>query len=293
MSKQWLRIALLSVCSLVAAMIGRAQKPTDAPANPENIEAALKLTLAAALEYEIRVGKDEKEKKLDLQREPVLKWSNPDRGEIHGNVFLWTRDGRPLAVGCLFKWFSPFTHMSHEFQSFAEEPLTAKFHGNQVWETNEPGLRFEDIPSATAPAANEAQRILQMKQLAKDFSGKKTERDETKDVELRLLTQPIHRYAAPKQDVITGGLFALVHGTDPEIFLLIEARGKDIAKARWQYAATRMTGVAVLLRHKDQKVWSSDVVPWKEIYEHKHAYTSFMFKEIPDFLKEAAAKLKP
>jgi hypothetical protein len=288
-----LLIALLPVGSLAVAAIGSDQKPADTPANPENIEAALKLTLAAALDYEIRVGKDDKEKKLDLQREPVLKWSNPDRGEIHGNVFLWTREGRPLAVGCLFKWFSPFTHMSHEFQSFAEEPLVAKFHGNQVWETSESGLRFEDIPDAAAPAANEVQRLLQMKQLAKDFSGKKTERDETKDVELRLLPQPIHRYSAPKQEIITGGLFALVHGTDPEIFLLIEARGKDAATARWQYAATRMTSVAVLLRYKDKQVWSSEVVPWKDVYDHKHAYTSFMFKEIPDFLKEAAAKLKP
>jgi hypothetical protein len=293
MRRHRLRFAFVLFYMPFIAAVAFTQKLADQPANKENIEAALKLTLAAAVEYEIRVGKDEKEKPLDLQKEPVLKWSNPDRGEIHGNVFLWTRDGRPLAVGCLFKWFSPFTHMSHEFQSFAEEPLSAKFHGDQVWETSESGLRFADLPKAPAPAANEAQRLLQLKQLAKDFSGSKTERDDPKDVELRLLPQPIHRYAAPKQGIIGGGLFALVHGTDPEIFLLIEARGKDLATARWQYAATRMTGVAVLLRHRDQKVWSGDFVPWKEVYDHKHPYTSFMFKEIPDFLKEAVAKPKP
>src|SRR5580692_2600991 len=104
-------LSLLFGGSFAIAAIGSAQKKEETPANPENIESALKLTLASAAEYEFRVGKDEKEKPLEMMREPVLKWSNPDRGEILGNVFLWTRDGRPLMVGSLFKWFKPFTHM--------------------------------------------------------------------------------------------------------------------------------------------------------------------------------------
>src|SRR5262245_27178602 len=147
-------IATFAVGSLVvaAAVGGRAQDPADAPANPELIAAALKLTQAAAAEYEIRVGEDERP--LDLQREPVLRWSNPAQGEVHGNVFLWTRDGRPLVVGSLYKWFSPHKHMAHEFHSFAEGPLSARFHGKPVWKTGEAGLRFVDVPAATAPAAS-------------------------------------------------------------------------------------------------------------------------------------------
>jgi hypothetical protein len=291
MSRYWLPTAALSLCWLSAVAIGQAQKPAETPADSKNIEYALKLTVAAAGEYEIKVGEGETAKGLEMMKEPVLKWSNPDRGEIHGNVFLWTRDGRPLVVGSLHKWFSPFTHMSHEFHSFAEEPLAARFHGKEVWETSEPGVHFADVPGAPAFAAGEAQQLLQMKQLAKEFSGSKSgEREDPKAIELRLLTQPIHRYSAPKQGLLSGGLFALVHGTDPEIFLLIEARGKDAATARWQYAATRMTGVTVLLRHKDQKIWSSDALPSATIHDHKHAYTTFMFKEIPDFLREAADK---
>jgi hypothetical protein len=279
-------------CLAIAVTLGRAQNPADAPATRENIEAALKLTQAAAAEYEFRVGDDGKP--LELQSEPVLKWSNPDRGEVHGNVFLWTRDGRPLVVGALFKWFSPMTHMAHEFHSFAEEPLRAKFHGVPVWKTSEAGLRFVDVPKAAVPAGNEAQRILQLKQLAKDFAGskKKPDGDET---EVRLLPQPIHRYAAPKQGILNGGLFAFVEGTDPEIFLLIEARGENAANARWQFAATRMVaGEEVRLRHRDQQVWAAEILPWKDIFvEHERVYTTFRFKEIPDFLKDALPKPKP
>lgn len=292
MSRRWFLLMLVPISSLAVAALGFAQKPDETPANKENIEAALKLTRAAAKEYEIRVGSDEKAKPLELLSEPVLQWSNPDRGEIHGNVFVWTRDGRPLVVGSLFKWFTPFTHMSHEFQSLAEEPLAAKFHAEPVWKTNGAGLRFIDVPGAPAPAAGEAQRLLQMKQLAKDFAGWKKERDGITG-ELRLLSQPIHRYSAPKQEIQSGGLFAFVQGTDPEIFLLIEARGEDATKARWQYAVTRMTGAEVRLKHRDKEVWAGETVPWKDVNDHEHVYTSFLFKEIPDFLKDAIPKPRP
>src|SRR5262249_20047282 len=136
MNRSWLLVALLSIGALVV-VVGWVPAADEPPASKENIEAALKLTLAAAAEYEIVVGNDEKDKALELRREPVLKWSNPTQGDVHGNVFLWTRDDRPLVVGSLFKWFSPHTYMAHEFHSLAEEPLRAKFHGKDVWKTTE------------------------------------------------------------------------------------------------------------------------------------------------------------
>jgi hypothetical protein len=227
------------------------------PINRENIEAALKLTQAAAAEYEIRVATTTN--RSSCSRSQCC--GGRTREEVHGNVFLWTRGGRPLVVGSLFKWFTPFTHMSHEFQSLAEEPLGAKFHGKPVWKTRERGLRFVDVPRAPAPAATEAQRLLQMKQLAKEFTSTKRERDENSPGELRLLPQPIHRYTVPKQGILNGGLFAFVQGTDPEIFLLIEARGENSASARWQFAATRMNSVELRLRHRDEQVWAAEILP--------------------------------
>jgi hypothetical protein len=161
-----------------------------------------------------------------------------------------------------------------------------------VWKTSESALHFVDVPSAAAPAANEAQRLLQVKLLAKDFSGWKKERDGI-ETELRLLPQPIARYTAPKQGIINGALFTLVHGTDPEIFVLIEARGEDAASSRWQFAVTRMNSVQMRLRHKDQQVWAVENLSTKEVYDHERVYTNFLFKEIPDFLKDALPKPKP
>jgi hypothetical protein len=277
------RLLLPSALVALAGAVGLAPAADEPPATRENIAAALKLTLAAAAEYEIRVGD---EKPLELKKEPLLKWSNPDRGEVHGNVFVWARDGRPVVVGSLFKWFTPWTHMSHEFLSLADAPLAAKFHGTEVWTAAANAPTFADIPGAPAPAAADAQRALQMKQLAKEFAGTKKEREDANPVELRLLPQPVYSYAVPKGGTFAGGLFALVHGTDPEIWLLIEARGKDAAGAKWQFAAARMSSAEVKVRHGKTEVWTGETALWKDVQDHKRPYTSFLFKEIPDFLRE-------
>jgi hypothetical protein len=292
MSRRWLLI-VLPVGVFFTVAVGRTQQSTDLPPTPEKIEAAYRLQLASAAEYEFHVGKDKKP--LELVREPKLKWSNPQKSDVQGNIFLWMREGRPLVVGGVNNWFSPRAWMQHEFHSLAEEPLHATFHGDAVWTTEEAGVKFVAVPGAAAPAANEVQRRLQLRKLAKEFSGVARYRNEANDTELRLLPQPIHSYAAPKQGILNGGLFAFVRGTDPEIFLLIEARGKDTATARWQFAATRMTNMAELrLRHQEKRVWEAELLPWDDVYgSHKLAYTSFAFNEIPDFLKEVMAKPKP
>jgi hypothetical protein len=293
MNRRLFLILVLPVSVLSAAAVGRPQKPTETPATPANIEAAFKISRAAAAEYEFRIGKDDKP--LELVRESRLKWSNPAASDVQGNLFVWTRDGRPLVVGCFMRWFSTRSVMQHEFHSLAEEPLKAKFHGDPVWATNQAGLKFADIPGAPAPAAGEAQRLLQLRKLAKEFSATAKYRKAPDDTELRLLTQPLHRYAAPKQGVVNGGLFAFVRGTDPELFVLVEARGKDTATARWQFAAARMTNMAELrLRHQDRQVWEAGLLPWKVVSgSHERPYTAFELKEIPAFLKEAIAKPKP
>jgi hypothetical protein len=294
MSLRWL-LLILPVVVLTTAAVGRPQKPADTPATPENIEAAFRISLAAAAEYEFRVGKDENGKPVELVRDSRLKWSNPAVSDIQGNVFVWTREGRPLVVGSFMKWFSPRSVMQHEFHSLAEESLKAKFHGSRVWATDDAGVKFANIPGAAAPAASEAQRLLQIRKLAREFSGTAKYRDAPSDTELRLLPQPIHSYAAPKQGVVSGGLFAFVRGTDPELFLLVEARGKDDATARWQFAAARMTNMAELrLRHQDKQVWEAGLLPWKAVSgSHELAYTAFELKQIPDFLREATVKPKP
>src|SRR5262249_32297430 len=85
----------------------------------------------------------------------------------------------------------------------------------------------------------------------------------------------------------------LVHGTDPEIFVLIEARGRDAASARWQYAVARMTNSALRLRLRDKEVWAVGSIRGREVTDPNRPYTTFFFNEVPDFLRDALVKPKP
>jgi len=273
-----IRTISLAACAAALAFAAgaAAQDSTPAvPANKELIEAALKLTQSEAAKYEFTL-EDENGSIPTLRKDPVLKWFNPTVGEIHGNVFLWTVKERPVAVGSLFKWFSPHTHMSHEFHSLAEVPLAAKYDQREVWRTSKAGVAFAPLPDADRPASSANRRFLQMRELAKGFSATKTERDGNL-TELRLLPQPAYRYAAASDKVLDGGLFVLVQGTDPEVFILIEARGEG-DKAEWMFALARMNSVAFQVRYQDKSIWSVEIMPSREYTSHAEPYTTYMFK---------------
>ncbi len=77
--------------------------------------------------YTIRhLGSD---RPLTLKPEPILKWSNPVRGSIYGDVFIWTENGRPEAVASIYKWYSPHTHRANEFHSLALDKLIGERDG--------------------------------------------------------------------------------------------------------------------------------------------------------------------
>jgi hypothetical protein len=296
---RWLCRSLLALLlgAVSAPLVAQEPAPELTPVDKQQIEAALKLTTAEAGKYTLQL--DGADTQAKLREESLLRWSNPSVGEIHGNVFLWTVNERPAAIGSLYKWFTPHTHMSHEFHSLSESPLAARYDDKEVWRTKKPGVSFVAVPEAPAPAATAAQRLLQMKRIARDFTATKTERDGSRQ-EMRLLPQPIYRYAAPAEEVQDGGLFVLVQGTDPEVFLLLEARGKAdaqpadridaqpadridaqpadrITAPRWMFAPARMNSVGFDVRYQDKPIWNVEIMPSRDISSHAEAYTRFMF----------------
>lgn len=266
-------LILVAACLIPSHLFAQSlPSAPSAEADKEQITAALQLTQQAASKYEFIIENANSDQPK-LLAEPVLRWSNPAAGQVHSNVYLWTLEGRPAVVGSLFKWFSPHTHMSHEFQSLAEQPLIGKFDGKEVWKCGEPGLRFATLSDAPRPAAGKPQRLLQMRELARNFTVMKRERDGTIG-ELRLLPQPIYRYESSQTGVVDGGLFAFVQGTDPDLFLLLEVREGN-GTPTWQFAASRMNSVALSLQFKTQTIWQVEVLPWSDVNNHRLSYTSF------------------
>jgi hypothetical protein len=255
---------------LVAASIALADEPKD-----EKARAALSVEhgRAEVTKFKIRAaGRRDDEFRLDPK--PVLHWSNQIRGSLYGDVYIWTLKGRPEVVGSFLEYF-PSQHIEVELHSLSLGPLVAERPDQLSWTTSEPGVRLKPIPNAPPPAKTPAQRLRQIRELAKEFTARQTAWNGI-DYELRLLLQPLYRYEGTEGDLVDGALFAFVHAGDPEVFLLIEAREVGDT-AEWQYALARFNSVFLAVKHKGREVWTvQPIVPWESVLDRQQPYTAIM-----------------
>lgn len=220
----------------------------------------LPIYVKEAAGYSFAVESDPK-KKVELKKEPVFEWSNPSRPrQGQGVVFLWLREGRPSAVGCIFSQLAlqvKGRNVVHEFHALDRDKLlVSRPRGKPPWRP-QVGLQRKALSDAATPAPTRGARLVQMRRLAQEFTGHEVD-GEGKHVEMRLLPAPLYRYPVAKSGVIDGALFTLVstEGTDPEVFLILEAREED-GKTRWEYACCRFSDRSLYLQRKDKEVWSS------------------------------------
>jgi len=154
-----------------------------------------------------------------------------------------------------------------------------------LWEPKAPGIALTPIEGAPAPAATAAQRLGQMRSLAREFTAR-THDAKNNRWELRLLSQPLYRYESTDPDVPDGALFAFVTsaGTDPEAILVIEERQPRGGGAPvWHRAVARFTDMHLSVRHKGEEVFSAPIIRGKplDLYP-KQEYGIYADRVIPD-----------
>lgn len=252
-------LATIVVGLLLGVRMSNGQEAT-APNDSASAEAdeAAELALAEVERWNLRL--DRATEPLALIKKPVLRWTNPHVGRVYGSVFLWTADGRPQVVASVFKWYSPRDDHYFEAKSLAGDRLNASRGGLSKWRSRAADLEWSVLSDAAAPRESRRERLQQMRQLARDFSGELIDRrngDDGRRVQLRLLTQPIYRYEGVKPPTVDGALFAFVQGTDPEILLLLEARAHG-ARRQWHYAVARLNTDTLTVRHDAREVWKAD-----------------------------------
>jgi hypothetical protein len=217
---------------------------------------------------------------LELKKEPVFEWLNPDRNAQQGAVFLWLRDGRPAALGNIFSephQKLPGRKIMHELHALDPEKLLVTREEFNQWKP-QAGLGRKDLPDAAPPAAAAGARLLQMRRLAQEFVGNSVDRDR-KRWELRLLPTPLYRYRPARTGVVDGALFALMSsaGTDPEVLLLLEARESD-GKLRWEYACARFSDWELHVQRKDREVFAS-IPSETNVFAHDPLHLYRLFPE--------------
>jgi hypothetical protein len=205
--------------------------------------------------YQMRLG-DRQSTSLALTSTPVLRWGNPAANGEDGAVFVWLKQGRPEVIGTFFTYRRASTGeivLKHSLHSLASQSITADYREQRIWSPKSPGVQFRPVPGAPPPAETARLRLLQMKSLAKEFSGKLVDLKGA-SFDLRLLPQPLIRYEPSGANVLDGAIFALAEGTDPQALVLIEARISR-GTSQWEYAFARFHFASLWGYHRDKEVW--------------------------------------
>jgi hypothetical protein len=197
---------------------------------------------------------------LKLVEQPLRFYTNPVRSnDQHGAIFLWTEEGRPAVIGSIWSALNlqnpAVRFVTHEWHSLLSDPdVTATREGRPLWTSGEAGIAWEPLSGAPLPAASRSARLVQMRAIARRYSATIQTQGES---ELRLMEQPLFRYAEGTAGVIDGAIFDFAMTTDPELLLLVEARDSG-GKRGWQIAFARFGNKAMAVKDGDRTVWSCE-----------------------------------
>jgi hypothetical protein len=243
-------------CLLLAAALPAQAPADDAGPKPESAAERLEFMKASARAFRFRRGTGDQS--FELQAEPAFRLGKQYTDVLEGAIFFWLGDGgRPEASMQLFKLQyaggPPGGVWIHSFSSLSPGTFTVERDGRTVWNPATPGVELRPVAGAPRPAESAAQRSRQMRAMAKEFAASDDFR-KNGWLDLRLLPTPIARYGGAGTKVVDGALFAFVEGTDPEVFLFLEARPGEGGMV-WQYALAPMTVFAVKATHRGTTVW--------------------------------------
>ncbi|HEY7329296.1 MAG TPA: hypothetical protein VH592_16760 [Gemmataceae bacterium] len=193
---------------------------------------------------------------LTFAAKPLLRYSDPTRGLQGGTVLLdgsvWRLgiQGRPTALVTIeiYEVSEAPGVLSYEFLSLTGAKFSVKHKEEKIlWEPTESGLTLKELPDGPKPASTASARLVQMRKLARRFTVK--EQFHGKEIECRLLTQPIDRYQAEADKIVDGAILVYVNSTNPEVGVVIETDGNH-----WFYGTLRLTASEAAVALGDRQV---------------------------------------
>ncbi|HET6422379.1 MAG TPA: hypothetical protein VFG20_01770 [Planctomycetaceae bacterium] len=192
-----------------------------------------------------------------LAAEPLFRYTDATRRLHESALWLWGTKGRPVAVMAIefYPKQPKNTPWLFEIVSLSAERIRAKHTTHLDWLAEKPGVAFRDLPDAGVPADRPTLRLAQMRQLMRRFTANETAVIEGR-IELRPMANALHRYDDATLKVIDGAIFAFANGTNPEVFVLLEAQSVAGGPPTWKYSLAQMTGGSVAVSVDGNEVWS-------------------------------------
>ncbi len=198
---------------------------------------------------------------LQISRTPVMTWTG--LGGWSGDVFVWSGDGRIQLIGCVGSQQTGATrNYFQEFVSLATTPIDdVNLDQSVKWRVPMAADPPHAIAGVPPPSASARRRLSQLRDIAKQFNVGMQVSDENRESSLRLLPQPLAREVGGSGEVVDSALFAVVSssGTDPEAFLLIEAR-RVKEELIWTYQPARFTTREVWMFRDGEEIWHAPAI---------------------------------
>lgn len=210
---------------------------------------------------------------LELHPQSILRYTNPQRPNVqHGSVNVWTDKGVPHIIGAIWsaedRKNREQRNLCYEFHSLSAAPLKVTMENTKVrWEPRASGVEWITLKNVPAPPATRALRLTAMRRITAEWTATGLA---TEEAELRLLPQPLYRYPEMVEGPLDGAIFAFVVGTDPELFVVLEAsKDRPGISDGWRISPARLTGTPLTLKRKNETLWSS---PTWENFNRQQVY---------------------
>lgn len=196
---------------------------------------------------------------LSISAEPAIRWAHFDVGRYYGDLYVVTAQERPVAAFALFRWFHPVPRAYVCATSLDNSQVVASRNGKVLWQPRTSALTWKPLPKAEPPNESRPNRLVQMRRIARRFSGEVSDQpvaDQTTMKRLRLLPQPIYRYSS---DAVDGAIFAFANGTTPAVLLCLEA-DLDPKTIGWRYGFARRWSWEARMSNEHEEIWMAPSV---------------------------------
>jgi hypothetical protein len=252
--------ALLFLISALATVPGRGEETADGDEARKAERLAslneMKELIATLKVWAVNEG-DKVEAKLLAK--PLLHYFDQPRKIFDATLWCFGEQGRPAAFCKIEKiGVADRSRWLYCFASLSTSPIEAEWAEGKTFSATGPGIKFSDLPGAPLPADGKGGRSRQVKDLVRRINVSLADPDLMFKENLRLLTQPIHRYEDDEAGILEGAIFGFsTNGTCPDLLVLIEAQKVKNAPAKWTIAMARMTNCELRLRDQDREIWSA------------------------------------
>jgi hypothetical protein len=256
------RLAILvALLGSMELSLYRSQAQEASPADKADSakDESLKLMREQASRIIVKIPSGTETHRAELAEAPLIHYADQVRRLTESTLWVWQQEGLPVLFCKIERLTARTGKPSWQYccvpatAEKADVEWTRQFR----WRARDTSFKRVLLAEAPEPRDQAAARLSQMKAIARGFGGETEQTPVKSRQKMRLLASPLHRYAAPKENVLDGAVFGLTsNGTNPDALLLLEALRDAESNARWRYAVVGMTGDAVEVVHKEKTVWT-------------------------------------